>query len=363
MTNTKATVPSAQAKKITCPFARVPLEKHPCWFDRTVYAQLLGTSLYVEAVGNGSKPPGIPVGADWRETLCRILRIDGPSRPMMKKALSELERAGLLQVRDGWVRVLYTVAEVEAGQSLAPAPELIPVNFVSPSQARPKPLQSPFDLKPQNDSTHTSTDQIREDRSEERETRAREGYTPVERVETPIETPLPPPPVATPPSVDRNMWLGEPDATNPRLIGHDFLCAVGLWSPGVRPDLVEYIGLRPDSERRAALEVLQRERATSAWFKANGSARHVVEWWDRAYGKGRTPNQRDDRPGVRSTRSAGVDADKPQNDAAIQRLTAELAANRMQRAALPRDCWDRTKLENEEAELLSRIARLASKAA
>lgn len=289
-----------------------------------MYARGLGTMLYVEAVGTGRKPPSIPVGSDWRESLCRILRVDGPARRQAKRALDELHNAGLLLVRDGCVRVLWTADEVALGEQVGLTSVQERINSGSLMK-----------VTPENDSTPTPLDQIEEIRSEERAARAREASPPEER---------------SGPSPTRDARPGFPDDSSPKSIGHDFLVSLGLWNPGIRADLVEYIGLRPESERLRAHEVLERERRTD-WFKRNGSVRHIVDWWDRAYGKGQTPNQRDDRPGLRST------APTPKQSPLVERLDAQIAALRAQLRQTPPEEWEHTRLSNQIAELQTRVTR------
>lgn len=323
MTNTKGTVHATQATK-RAPFVQVPKERDPRWFDVTLLARTIGLELEVAALADRTKPPGIDVGPDWRESLCRRLQINGPDRRQGKRALTELAEVGLILVGDGRVWILYTRDDVEAARSLVTtsAPAVHQVCTSSTSTLHPLDILS--ELTPQNDSTHTSLERKKEDIERETRARARE---------------------ASPP--DREMWLDEGgDEPTPYKIGHDWLCRFKLWTPAARRDLVEYIGSRPEHERLAAEPLMRTE-----WFRHSGTLRHLVEHWEKSYSKSRAPNQRDDRPGLRNT------VPVPNETPLVSRLETELAALKSQLRQTPSTEWEHTRLSNQIAELQTRVTR------
>lgn len=307
------------------PWAAIAQERHPRWFEgATFFQRTLGLELAHVQWGNGRRPPGIPVGDDWTESLCRTLMIPGINRRQAKPAFRALAELGLLVVEGGVARVLLTVAEVEgASTSCSPRAHLeIHTGSIT-------------NVSPENDSVPIS--QIRSER-EEITHRAREA--------TPVETPY------TPPAE----WVDEPETPSLHRIGSDFLASVGLWTPGTKREFTEYIGGRPEAERRAALGVLQRD---AAWLKENGTARHVVDCW-RFYAQGRTPA---DRPGMAKGRDRRVQVDAPKAAAGLERLRTELQAVEAQMRQAPRDSWEHTQLDNRQGELLMRISRLEAQVA
>lgn len=201
-TNSKLPVHRAQHRKLEYAFSPVPSERHPRWFEVTTYQRFVGLEVALLQYGNGSRPPGIPVGQDWLESVCRSMAINGRDRKYVKPALEALFEAGLLVVRDGMARVLFTAEELAANAQKAALREpcgVLPVSYRDPTGILPVSLS---DLTPQNDSTHTS--QIREEeiRIEERETRAREVTPPIETSETPPAVEPTPPAEPAPP----NAW-------------------------------------------------------------------------------------------------------------------------------------------------------------
>lgn len=152
--------------KVDFRFVRVPSESEwdSRWFDQSFLARSLGTAIWM--LGDGEP---VRVGENWAVSLCRALRIDGPERPNIVRALRRLSDAGLLVIRDGSARCLLRVCD----QSVT---SLTPVCDQSVTGLR--------SVSPQNDSTPIlQTD--REEETEEREkTRARAD----------IRKPLPEPP-------------------------------------------------------------------------------------------------------------------------------------------------------------------------
>lgn len=360
-TNSRLPVRGTQHRKLDYPFAAMPIERHPRWFEVSAYARFMGFELGAVARGNGSRPPRIAIGRDWREWLCRLLQLGGPDRRQAKRALDELYGAGLLVVGNGWVEIPLTPDEVaNSGACQEPDGSL--------TEAYREPDGSLMQVTPQNDSTPTCTDQIRGDQIRERETRAHARETPKFEIPPWVDDAWedPTPPAETPPAVsptppeppdhraqnDQNMWAQDPQPDNPMRIGHDFLAVLGLWNPGVRPDLVRYIGEQPEPERRAALEVLQRDKD---WVRRNATVRHIVEHW-RVYASGRTPIQRDNRPGLASTAPVAIE------DIPIAKLEESLRQQRFLARKYPNEAIGRDAVKTIariEAQLAARGGRAA----
>lgn len=84
-------------------FGCVPLDLHPAWYELGWSSRALGMALFAHVTDRDAMT--IEVAADWRTSLCKMLRIGGQDRRYVKPAMDELVRAGLLTVGDGKVTV------------------------------------------------------------------------------------------------------------------------------------------------------------------------------------------------------------------------------------------------------------------
>lgn len=219
------------------------------WARVSHYAYCLGKELHHRQWSNGTRPPHLRIDPDgWEESLCRTMQVRGPDRRNAKKVLRSLRAAGLLEVRDGFARVLMTPDEVS---------DRVPLGSLSAPS--PHPLGSLIDSSVENDSLHVPQIRIEKIRSEERES-ARER--------APVQ-------------------FADPEQPSARAIGNDFMFNAGLRvTPVDRPELLEFIGVQPEAERDAALRAL----AADTWVrKHKPNVEHVVRFWDRYCAAAATP--------------------------------------------------------------------------
>lgn len=135
-------------------FAAVPHDRDPRWFELGLIARMLACELF-HASGchiHDDGDPVIPVGDDWKVSLCRSLCIDGKDRGNVCRALERAREAGLLDVQPGFVRVLFR-----------------PRSGAGPLTVRAQSARTPQRLRLESSTENHSTPvlQIEEKRSEE----------------------------------------------------------------------------------------------------------------------------------------------------------------------------------------------------
>lgn len=229
-------------------FKAVPEDRHPEWFEVSLFARTLGLELFVAVYNDKTREAEVAVAERWAVSLCKLLRVEVEDRRAACRAFEAMERRGLLVVQDGRARLVF-----RADQELGPrSPDPRKTNGGSEEgqstvNGGSMGGQTGVNRSPTvgNDSTHVS--QIdRSDQIERENARAR----------------------ATPPDIETD-----------RRRGSDFMLTATARSwQGYDRDL-QLIGARPESERTAALAAIR----VDPWCQANMtlvSPTHVLRKWN-----------------------------------------------------------------------------------
>lgn len=92
-----------------------PTDLHGDWYRVSLHARLIGMELIALCADPGDLR--LPVGDDWRETLCAKMCVSGPDRRNAKVAMSKLEEAGFLRIESGFARVSLVPLRVQSGST------------------------------------------------------------------------------------------------------------------------------------------------------------------------------------------------------------------------------------------------------
>lgn len=87
-------------------FSAVPRDRHPEWFELPTMARLVGHELYAASCDEKGRSRPIPVAANWRTSVCRLLCIEASDRPAISQCLSTMEKHGLVRVEDGMLSIV-----------------------------------------------------------------------------------------------------------------------------------------------------------------------------------------------------------------------------------------------------------------
>lgn len=90
-----------------------PTDLHGDWYRVSLHARLIGMELIALCADPGDLR--LPVGDDWRETLCAKMCVSGPDRRNAKVAMSKLEEAGFIRIEPGFARVSLVPLRVQSG--------------------------------------------------------------------------------------------------------------------------------------------------------------------------------------------------------------------------------------------------------
>lgn len=117
-----------------------PIDLHGDWYLVSHYARLIGMELI--ALCKDPADLRLPVGNDWKETLCAKMCVSGSDRRNAKAAMDKLVEAGFLRAEDGFACVSLVPLRIQSGSTS------VPLRSQSGSTPDPKPTQLPEIIKP-----------------------------------------------------------------------------------------------------------------------------------------------------------------------------------------------------------------------
>lgn len=117
-----------------------PTDLHGDWYRVSFHARLIGMELI--ALCKDPADLRLPVGDDWRETLCAKMCVSGPDRRNAKAAMDKLVAAGFLRLEGGFACVSLVPLRIHSGSTS------VPLRIQSGSTPDPNPIQVPEIIKP-----------------------------------------------------------------------------------------------------------------------------------------------------------------------------------------------------------------------